>query len=120
MKFAHFGILVAQLFRLPQEVLPNSPLVSPFFRLGKPLGIASIGLAIFTILVGGYRCWHQQHKLAFGRVQSSGWEIWSVVGFAIAVSGLELFVREDVTNLEQLVVAVIVLVVGDASSSKPL
>ena len=85
-KFAHFGVLVAQLFRLPHALLPSSPLVSEFYRLGKPLGLGSIAIAIVVILVGGFRCWQQQQYMISGRIRSCGWELWVIVLCTIGVS----------------------------------
>lgn len=85
-KFAHFGVIVTQLFRLPKEALPSSPLVSEFYRLGRPLGLVSISLAVIVILVGGFRCWQQQQYMTSGKVLSCGREIWTVVLLTLGVS----------------------------------
>lgn len=86
-KFAHFGVLVAQLFRLPQHLLPSSgAMMSDFYRLGKPLGLVSIAIALVVVLVGGFRCWQQQQYVVRGKVRSCGWEIWTVVMSTVGVS----------------------------------
>lgn len=85
-KFAHMGVIVAQLFRLPQALLPSSPAVSGFFRLGKPLGLASITIALLVVLVGGLRCWQQQRSIISGKILSCGWEMWIIVLSTLAVS----------------------------------
>ncbi|KAF2478500.1 hypothetical protein BDY17DRAFT_258827 [Neohortaea acidophila] len=85
-KFAHLGVLVTQLFRLPRDLFPSSPLVSEFYRLGKRLGLVSNSIALFVIMVGGFRCWKQQHYIVNGHVRSSGWEIWIIVLATLSVS----------------------------------
>lgn len=85
-KFAHFGILVTQLFRLPRDLLPSSPIVSEFYRLGKPLGYVSISIALVVILVGGFRCWQQQQYMVSGKIRSCGWEVWIVLLLTLGVS----------------------------------
>lgn len=84
---ASFGVVIAQLFRLPSTVDEvNSPLVSRFFRLGRPFGAATEGLAIVVVLVGALRCWRQQQRILGGTVVGGGWEIWLVGGGCLAVS----------------------------------
>lgn len=85
-KFAHFGILVTQLFRLPRALLPSSPIVSEFYRLGKPLGYVSTSIALVVILVGGFRCWQQQQYMISGQIRSCGWEVWLVLLLTLGVS----------------------------------
>ncbi|WPH04004.1 Hypothetical protein R9X50_00688800 [Acrodontium crateriforme] len=83
---ASLGVVIAQLFRLPSTVNGvDSPLVSLFFRLGRPLGAATEGLAIVIVLVGALRCWRQQQRILGGTVMGGGWEIWLVGGGALAL-----------------------------------
>lgn len=85
-KFAHFGVVVTQLFRLPKAIFPSSPAISQFYRLGKPLGLVSISFAVLFTAIAGFRCWQQQRYLIDGKIRSCGWEIWSVILLTVGVS----------------------------------
>ena len=77
---AHFGVVVTQLFRLSET---QSPHVA---RLGKPLGLVSISLAILVISVGGFRCWQQQRLILNGKVRSGGWDMCMLTLLLLGVS----------------------------------
>lgn len=122
--FATFGVAAAQLFRLQGTLQPS--LISTFFQLGKPLGAAAEAVAIVVTLVGGLRCWKQQQKILGGHVAGGGWELYVISGVMFAVCcrvlacwfGFPSKPIADITALKLLVV-LLVLIAGDASSEKP-
>jgi len=77
---AHFGVVVTQLFRLSKTQSPH------IARLGKPLGLVSISLAILVISVGGLRSWQQQRLILNGKVRSGGWDICMLILLLLGVS----------------------------------
>lgn len=84
--FAHFGVVVTQLFRLSKDQFPQ------IARLGKPLGLISILLAILVICVGAFRCWQQQRLVSNGKIQSCGWDVWIMILLVLGVGPTLAFV----------------------------
>nr|POE46875.1 hypothetical protein CFP56_00207 [Quercus suber] len=56
-----------------------------FFKLGRPLGATSIALAIVILMIGAYRCWHQQQNMTRGKVMARGWELWTITSITFIV-----------------------------------
>jgi uncharacterized membrane protein YidH (DUF202 family) len=77
------GIITAQVFHLQHTTSPNSDF--GFYKIGKPLSVTFISLAIFVMLVGAVRFWRLQRALVRGKALAGGWEVLLVMGVSVSL-----------------------------------
>jgi hypothetical protein len=76
------GVTVAQLFRLQHAPNPNN--IFGFYILGKPLACLCQACAIYSLALGAYRVWRQQHAMVRGKAIAGGFEIF-LLGLGVFV-----------------------------------
>ncbi|CAE7000520.1 hypothetical protein PTNB85_08945 [Pyrenophora teres f. teres] len=100
---AMMGIVVAQLFHLQHSPTPNAHF--GFHKIGIPLAVACICMAIVVVLVGAVRFWRLQTKLTQGKALAGGVEVLLILGLVgmllVGTFGLVLGIDIDKMYTQQ-------------------